>query len=119
MKIKKSWFDTSARIRELIEKHGVSKYALSKTTGISKSVISEWCNGKHQPSVGMIEKLCSGFGIRLSDFFRDDDEDVDAERTEEEMMVICVYRRLPDNVKHFTRYFIFFLDNYLHNENHR
>lgn len=41
---------TAKRLRDALEKNGLKPIELSKRTGISKSSISQYCNGVHVPS---------------------------------------------------------------------
>ena len=39
----------STRLREVLKEKGITQTELSKMTGISKSVISEWLSDKYEP----------------------------------------------------------------------
>lgn len=50
------------RIKYLMQAEGVSQYALAKKLGISQSTISNWLNGKKEPSIESLWKLADYFG---------------------------------------------------------
>lgn len=45
-----------------MQAEGVSQYALAKKLGISQSTISNWLNGKKEPSIESLWKLADYFG---------------------------------------------------------
>lgn len=50
------------RIKYLMQAEGVSQYGLAKKLGISQSTISNWLNGKKEPSIESLWKLADYFG---------------------------------------------------------
>lgn len=52
-------------IRLHLESTGESYAELSRRCGVSKSMVSEWVNGKHLPSLPMLLKLCFNLGCNL------------------------------------------------------
>lgn len=50
------------RIKYLMQAEGISQYALAKKLGISQSTISNWLNGKKEPSIESLWKLADYFG---------------------------------------------------------
>ena len=63
--------DILERILEERKKRNWSEYQLAQNSGITQSTISTWYRKKMQPSISSLEKICSGFGITLADFFSD------------------------------------------------
>ena len=65
-------------------KRNWSEYQLAQNSGIAQSTISTWYRKQMQPSVSSLEKICTGLGITLAQFFSDDDEitNVTAEQLE-------------------------------------
>lgn len=57
------------RIRELCEEREWSYYQLSKASGIPYSTLNTMMNNKNMPSLPTLQKLCSGFGISITEFF--------------------------------------------------
>ena len=65
-------------------KRNWSEYQLAQNSGIAQSTISTWYRKQMQPSVSSLEKICTGLGITLAQFFSDGDEitNVTAEQLE-------------------------------------
>ena len=72
MEREKANFDILKRIDDERIKRNWSEYALSKNSDITQSTISTWYRKKLQPSVASIEKICTGLGISLAEFFNDE-----------------------------------------------
>lgn len=54
-----------------LERHW-SEYQLAEKSGITQSTISSWNRQNVVPSVPNLEKICTAFGITLSQFFLED-----------------------------------------------
>ena len=50
---------------ELLQKHGVSTYKVSKDTGIAQSVFSSWKNGISTPKQDKMQKIADYFEVSL------------------------------------------------------
>lgn len=50
---------------QLLQKHGVSSYRVSKDTGIAQSVLSAWKNGVSNPKADKMQKLADYFGVSI------------------------------------------------------
>ena len=61
--------DPVFHIKELCAERDWSYYQLAKSSGLSYSTISTLLNNNNLPSLTTLEKICSGFGISLADFF--------------------------------------------------
>lgn len=48
---------------QLLQKHGVTSYKVSKDTGISQSVFSAWKNGTSTPKADKIQKIADYFNV--------------------------------------------------------
>lgn len=68
-----------SKFKDLLEERDVSSYAVSKATGISQSVLSDWKNGKSIPKLDKIHRLADYFGVSTSYF-----EDGESSRKEVE-----------------------------------
>lgn len=65
-------FDSLERIQELCSERNWSYYQLSKVSGIAYSTLSTMMNKHNAPTLPTLQKICSGFGISLTDFFEPD-----------------------------------------------
>ena len=73
MEREKPTFDILGRIEQERLSRGWSEYALAENSGLTQSTISTWRRRNLQPNVASIEKLCSGYGITLSQFFQEEE----------------------------------------------
>jgi len=75
--------DVIARITELMEMRGWSKYRLAKESGISNSTIGNMFRRNSIPDIQTIEMLCKGMNITVSQFFAENELiELDAEQQE-------------------------------------
>lgn len=51
------------RVVGLLQEKEITKYKLANDTGISKSVLSDYCNGKVQPTADVIIIVAKYFGV--------------------------------------------------------
>ena len=58
---------------ELLQKHNVTPYKVSKATGISQSSLSDWKTGRAKPKSDKLKKLADYFGVTV-DYFLNEDE---------------------------------------------
>ena len=70
MEREKPTFDILGRIEQERLARGWSEYALAENSGLTQSTISTWRRRNLQPNVASLEKICSGLGISLSQFFQ-------------------------------------------------
>lgn len=54
-----------------LERHW-SEYQLAEKSGITQSTISSWTRQNVVPTIPNLEKICTAFGITLSQFFLED-----------------------------------------------
>ena len=73
MEREKPAFDILGRIEQERLSRGWSEYALAENSGLTQSTISTWRRRNLQPNVASLEKICSGLGISLSQFFQEED----------------------------------------------
>lgn len=73
MEREKPAFDILGRIDQERLARGWSEYALAENSGLTQSTLSTWRRRNLQPNVASIEKICSGFGISLAQFFQEGD----------------------------------------------
>lgn len=73
MEREKPTFDILGRIEWERLACGWSKDALAENSGLTQSTISTWRRRNLLPNVASLEKICSGLGISLSQFFQEED----------------------------------------------
>ena len=84
-------------ITRLRIKRGWSEYELAKYSGITQSTISTWYRKGQTPTIQTLEKVCSGLGVTLSQFFAEGDDVVAL--TEEQRMILDHWSALNQNQK--------------------
>ena len=67
-------FNVAARVQELCKARSWSLYRLAKEAGMPYSSLSTILYKTAAPSIASIERLCTGFGITLAQFFSVKDE---------------------------------------------
>ena len=73
MEREKPTFDILGRIERERLACGWSEDALAENSGLTQSTISTWRRRNLLPNVASLEKICSGLGISLSQFFQEED----------------------------------------------
>lgn len=90
-------------IKDLCAERQWSYYRLAKEAGIPYSTVSNMFHRTNIPSIPTLQKMCDGFGITLSDFFRDELAEIHLTGPQQE--VLELYRRLSlDDRKLFIAY---------------
>ncbi len=84
-------FDVLKRIDEERTARNWSEYTLAKNADLTQSTISTWYRKGLQPSVASLEKICTAFGITLSQFFAEKNTTVHSDRREE---LVSLWERL-------------------------
>ena len=51
--------------KQLLQKHGVSPYKVSKDTGVTQTSLSNWKTGKSTPTTKTLQRLADYFGVTL------------------------------------------------------
>ena len=75
---------------------GLSQAALGKLLGVQAQTISNWENGKSEPNLKTINKLCEVLNIPLYSLIS---KDADYQLNYEEVFIIKKYRELNDDGK--------------------
>lgn len=96
--------DLIARITELLDERGWSKYQLAKEANISQSTISSMMKRGNNPTVSTIERCCQAFGITVAEFFNSDLRE--KELTLEERKLVSDWRRLSPDMQSAVRQMI-------------
>ena len=90
--------DILAKILKERQKRNWSEYQLAQNSGITQSTISTWYRKNMQPSISSLEKICSGFGITLSEFFSDSDDN-EMILTDEQKLILDKWNSLNKQQK--------------------
>lgn len=61
--------DILAAITEYREERGWTEYQLAERSGLPQSTISSWYRKNMVPTIPSLEKICTAFGITLSQLF--------------------------------------------------
>lgn len=77
--------DVIDRITELTKERGWSTYKLSFKSGLSSSTLANIYRRNSIPSVATLERICSAFGITLSQFFAEDADSVPLTKEQKEL----------------------------------
>ncbi len=75
---------------------GLSQAALGKLLGVQAQTISNWENGKSEPNLKTINKLCEALNIPLYSLIS---KDVDYQLNYEEAFIVNKFRELNDDGK--------------------
>lgn len=78
--------DVLERIVYYRKQKGWSEYQLAEESGLTQSTISSWYRKNMIPSVPSLEKVCSAFGITLSQFFSTEEEDFSLTSLQKELL---------------------------------
>ena len=63
--------DILATITAYREERGWTEYQLSEKSGLPQSTISSWYRKNMIPTIPSLEKICTAFGIKLSQLFEE------------------------------------------------
>ena len=63
--------DVLERLQKLMEARGWTMYRLAKESGLTESTIANIYRRNAIPSIETLSRICTGFGITLSQFFSD------------------------------------------------
>lgn len=66
--------DILDKITNLRETRHLSEYQLAEKSGLTQSTISAWYRKNIMPSIPSLTKICDAFGISISQFFLDDND---------------------------------------------
>ena len=85
------------KIESLRKERNWSIYQLANESGLTQSTLTNMFKRGTCPTIDTLEKICSAFGVSLSEFFDDNQEKIYANR--KEIDFINKYRSLNDNEK--------------------
>lgn len=87
--------DILATITAYREARGWTEYQLAEHSGLTQSTISTWYRKNIIPTVPSLEKICSAFGITLSQLFAEGDSMVSL--TESQQKLLECWTRLSED----------------------
>ena len=92
------------RILELCATRGVSKYRLAKESQIPLTTLSNMIRNNTMPTVPTIERICSGLGITLGQFFAS--EEIYDSLTDEQREILEIWNSLNNHQKDLVKAYI-------------
>ena len=75
------------RFVELLQKHGVTAYKVSKATGISNGSLSDWKSGRSTPKYESLSKIADFFGVSVDYLLGKEEKEKAPSISEEEVKV--------------------------------
>ena len=79
--------DISNRIYELMEIRGWTTYVLAEQAEMPQSTAASIVSGRIIPKIPTLEKICKAFGITLSEFFMDSEDNENNEKIQMASMI--------------------------------
>ena len=80
-------FDVLERITYYRKQKGWTEYQLAEYSGLTQSTISSWYRKNLLPNITSLEKICTAFGITMSQFFSTDSEPFSLTPLQREILV--------------------------------
>lgn len=62
---------------QLLQKNKITSYKLSKDTGISQTILSNWKNGRNTPKYEKLKQIAEYFGVSIEYLMGEDEEKED------------------------------------------
>lgn len=93
-------FDVLARIQELCKLRSWTYYRLAKESDIPYSTLNTMLRKTNAPTVHTLQKICTGFGITLEQFFSVEDKSVAF--SQEQCRFLTEWNQLDDIGKQLT-----------------
>ena len=95
--------DITRKIKKLLKESGLTQYAFSKKVHMSRNTLYNMLLRETMPTIPVLEKICSGFGMTVSQFLAGPNEIF---MPDEEKKIIADYRKLSDKDKSVVEGFI-------------
>ena len=73
-------------ITEYRTERGWSEYQLAEKSGLPQSTISSWYRKNLIPTIPSLEKICTAFGITLSQLLAEDDTPVSLTQSQKKLL---------------------------------
>ena len=68
------------------EERGWTEYQLAERSGLPRSTIFSWYRKNMVPTIPSLEKICTAFGITLSQLFAEEDAPVSLTRSQKKLL---------------------------------
>lgn len=78
--------DILSAITKYREERGWTEYQLAEHSGLPQSTISSWYRKNMVPTIPSLEKICSAFGITLSQLFAEGDMPVSLTKSQQKLL---------------------------------
>lgn len=78
--------DILAAITTYRQERGWTEYQLAERSGLPQSTISSWYRKNMVPTVPSLEKICTAFGITLSQLFAEGDTPVSLTESQQKLL---------------------------------
>ena len=78
--------DILSAITQYREERGWTEYQLAEHSGLPQSTISSWYRKNMVPTLPSLEKICTAFGISLSQLFSESDTPVSLTDSQQELL---------------------------------
>ena len=78
--------DILTAITEYRVARGWTEYQLAEKSGLPQSTISSWYRKNMVPTIPSLEKICTAFGITLSQLFAEDDSPVSLTESQQKLL---------------------------------
>ena len=79
--------NVTEKLSQLIQERGWSEYRLAKESNLPHSTILNIFRRKNLPSIVILDAICKGLGITLSQFFSDDETMVMLTEDQKQMLL--------------------------------
>lgn len=78
--------DVLSAITKYREERGWTEYQLAERSGLPQSTISSWYRKNMIPTIPSLEKICTAFGITLSQLFAEGDSPVSLTASQQKLL---------------------------------
>lgn len=88
----------STRLRDLLNRSGISQVELAKLTDIPREIVSYYCNGGRRPNVENVIKIAEHFGVSVDYLLGLTDEIIKVDNYISAFDAAKIATNLPDDV---------------------
>lgn len=78
--------DILAAVTKYRQERGLTEYQLAERSGLTQSTISSWYRKNMVPTIPSLEKICTAFGITLSQLFAEGDAPVSLTESQQKLL---------------------------------